>query len=214
VYAKDIGTDARWKDYRDIALRNGVRAIWSTPILADDNSVLGTFAMFYGEPGLPSPEHIQLIDMATQMVRVAIEVKRGENALRQSEAFLAEAQRFSQSIAGAARGYPLDDTSGDQVTETVRVPVGRGPEDLAREIPLGNHALPNADKAIESLTTKERAILRLVAEGKSNTEIAQILHLSPRTVETYRHRLMQKLNIANLPMLVKFAIRHGITKVE
>jgi DNA-binding CsgD family transcriptional regulator len=217
VYTKDIATDPLRKDCRDIALRNGLRAIWSTPILADDNSVLGTFTMFYGEPRLPSLEHIQLIDMATQMVRVAIEAKRGENALRQSEAFLAEARRFGRLIARAAGGQALDDTSGNQSAEAVRLPGGPGRyqgEDLARGIQPRSHAPVDAGKAMESLTAKERGILRLVAEGRSNTEIGQILHLSPRTVETYRHRLMQKLNIANLPMLVKFAIRHGITKVE
>src|SRR6266852_4603525 len=85
VYTRDTGTDPLWKDCRDIAVHNGLRAIWSTPILSDDNAVLGTFAMYYGEPRLPAPEHIQLIDMATQMARVAIEAKRAGDALRQSE---------------------------------------------------------------------------------------------------------------------------------
>jgi len=81
VYARDTATDPLLKDFRDIAVRNGLRAIWSTPILSDDNAVLGTFAMFYGAPGLPSPEHIQLIDMATQMARVAIEAKGSEERM-------------------------------------------------------------------------------------------------------------------------------------
>src|SRR5260221_9965413 len=78
VYTQDTETDPLWKDCRDVAVRNGLRAIWSTPILSDDNAVLGTFAMYYGEPRLPSPEHIQLIDMASQMARVAIEAKGNE----------------------------------------------------------------------------------------------------------------------------------------
>src|SRR5712692_9622591 len=78
VYTQDTATDPLWKDCRAVAVRNGLRAIWSTPILSDDNAVLGTFAMYYGEPRLPSPEHIQLIDMATQMARVAIEAKGSE----------------------------------------------------------------------------------------------------------------------------------------
>jgi len=82
VYTKDTGVDALWEDCRDIAVRNGLRAIWSTPILSDDNAVLGTFAMYYGEPRLPSTDHIHLIDMATQMVRVAIEAKSNEELLR------------------------------------------------------------------------------------------------------------------------------------
>jgi len=82
VYTQDTETDPLWKDCCDVAVRNGLRAIWSTPILSDDNAVLGTFAMYYGEPRLPSPEHIQLIDMATQMARVAIEAKRNEEEIQ------------------------------------------------------------------------------------------------------------------------------------
>src|SRR5258706_974765 len=82
VYTRDTAADPLWKDCGDIAVRNGLRAVWSTPILSDDNAVLGTFAMYYGEPRLPSPEHIQLIDMATQMARVAIEAKRNEEEIQ------------------------------------------------------------------------------------------------------------------------------------
>ena len=82
VYTRDTETDPLWKDYREVAVRNGLRAIWSTPILSDDNAVLGTFAMYYGEPRLPSPEHIHLIDMATQMARVAIEAKGNEEKIQ------------------------------------------------------------------------------------------------------------------------------------
>ncbi len=85
VYTEDTATDPRWEGCRHFAVRNGLRAIWSTPILGDDNAVLGTFAMYYGEPRLPSPEHIQLIDMATAMARVAIQAKQDEERLRASE---------------------------------------------------------------------------------------------------------------------------------
>jgi PAS domain S-box-containing protein len=82
VYVKNTATDPLWKHCREIAVRNGLRAVWSTPILSDDSSVLGTFAMYYGEPRLPSPEHVRLIDMATQMARVAIEARHGDDMLR------------------------------------------------------------------------------------------------------------------------------------
>src|ERR1700674_3473077 len=85
VYTEDTETDVLCEGCRAIAVRNGLRAIWSTPILGDDNVVLGTFAMYCGEPRLPSPEHMQLIDMAVQMARVAIEAKCSEDALRKSE---------------------------------------------------------------------------------------------------------------------------------
>jgi RNA polymerase sigma factor (sigma-70 family) len=64
------------------------------------------------------------------------------------------------------------------------------------------------------LTPREREILQLVTEGKSSAETADILGLSPKTVETYRSHLMQKLGISDLPSLVKFAIRHGLTPLE
>src|SRR5258706_9652668 len=85
VYTCDTATDILWRDCAEIAVRNGLRAIWSTPILADDGVVLGTFAMYYGEPRLPLPEHIQLIDMATQIARVAIQRKQDDERLRASE---------------------------------------------------------------------------------------------------------------------------------
>ncbi len=86
VYARDMASDARWGVFGEIAVRGGLRAIWSTPILGDDNRVLGTFAMYYGEPRLPDAEHIELIEMATQLARVAVEARGGEAALRESEA--------------------------------------------------------------------------------------------------------------------------------
>ncbi|MBP1750619.1 MAG: DNA-binding response regulator, partial [Deltaproteobacteria bacterium] len=52
-----------------------------------------------------------------------------------------------------------------------------------------------------------------VAEGKSSAEIAGIIFLSPKTVETYRSRLMQKLGVNDIPALVKFAIRYGLTQL-
>jgi PAS domain S-box-containing protein len=82
VYTRDTATDALPDNCRRIALRNGLRAVWSTPILSDTNSVLGTFAMYYSEPRLPAKGHIQLIDMATQLARLAIETKCDEQMLR------------------------------------------------------------------------------------------------------------------------------------
>jgi DNA-binding CsgD family transcriptional regulator len=73
---------------------------------------------------------------------------------------------------------------------------------------------PSRPGGVDRLNPQEREILQLVAEGKSNAEAAEIMGLSPRTVETYRARLMQKLQLDDLPSLVKYAIRHGITSTE
>jgi DNA-binding CsgD family transcriptional regulator len=64
------------------------------------------------------------------------------------------------------------------------------------------------------LSKRELDVLRLIVEGKTSVEAARILHLSPRSVETYRSRVMQKLDLRDLPALVKYAIRRGITTLE
>jgi DNA-binding CsgD family transcriptional regulator len=67
---------------------------------------------------------------------------------------------------------------------------------------------------MENLTHTEREIVMLVANGKTNVEVAATIGLSPRTIETYRLRLMRKLGIEDLPALVKYAIRHGIVSLD
>ena len=68
--------------------------------------------------------------------------------------------------------------------------------------------------SVETLTATESRILKLVVDGKPNAEVALLLGLSPRTVEAYRARLMRKLGVGNLPALVKYAIRMGITTLD
>lgn len=61
------------------------------------------------------------------------------------------------------------------------------------------------------LTSRERQVLQGIAEGKTVKELAADMHVSPKTIETHRKNLMDKLNIHNVPGLVKYAIREGIT---
>jgi DNA-binding NarL/FixJ family response regulator len=77
------------------------------------------------------------------------------------------------------------------------------------------------DKATEGksvnktkLTGRERQIVQLVAEGKSVKEIARILHISPKTADTNRRQIMNKLNIPSVAELTKYAIREGLTSLE
>jgi RNA polymerase sigma factor (sigma-70 family) len=62
----------------------------------------------------------------------------------------------------------------------------------------------------ESLSEREREVLQLAAEGRSNKEIAELLHLSPGTVETHRAHILQKLDIHNTAELVLYAVRRGM----
>jgi DNA-binding NarL/FixJ family response regulator len=68
----------------------------------------------------------------------------------------------------------------------------------------------DVEDTYELLTTREREILQLVAEGKSNKEIANLLHLSPYTVETHRANMMEKLNLHSVPELILYAVRKGV----
>jgi signal transduction histidine kinase/FixJ family two-component response regulator len=85
VIVSDIATDPLWAKYRDLALSHSLRACWSTPILSSEKKVLGTFAMYYREPRSPSSQDFGLIELATHLVRIAVERDRAEQALRTSE---------------------------------------------------------------------------------------------------------------------------------
>ena len=64
------------------------------------------------------------------------------------------------------------------------------------------------------LSSREREVLQLVTEGKSSAQIAETLHLSDRTVESHRKRIMDKLDLRSIAELTKYAVRHGITSIE
>ena len=67
--------------------------------------------------------------------------------------------------------------------------------------------------ALQRLSRRERQVLKLVVEGKTDNEIATLLRVAPKSVGSYRRRMMDKLVIEHLQGLVKFAIRNGITSV-
>ena len=85
VIVTDVATDPLWADYRDLALSHGLRACWSTPILLSGGEVLGTFAMYYRQPRAPDQRDLELIERATHIAGIAIERRRAEEALRESE---------------------------------------------------------------------------------------------------------------------------------
>lgn len=67
---------------------------------------------------------------------------------------------------------------------------------------------------LETLSRREHEILRFVAEGKSSREIAESLTISSKTVDTYRSRLMRKINAKNVAGVIRFAIQNGIIELE
>ena len=119
---------------------------------------------------------------------------------------------FRAFEAGAA-GYLLKDSAGSEVLAAVRT-VHAGRRYLSGAIAALEGSLQRAAGQagpLDSLSARERQVLQLVVEGHSSAEIARRVHLSPKSVDTYRSRLMRKLGVGDVPALVKFAIQHGIT---
>ena len=121
-----------------------------------------------------------------------------------------------QALLAGALGYVAKESAGPVLVEAVRaVQAGRrylseslGTEALHRYLQRSEAADP-----LGRLSAREREVLRHTVEGRTIAETALRLGLSPKSVETYRSRLMTKLEIDDLPALVKFAIRHGVTTV-
>jgi len=97
VIVSDIAVDPLWAAFRDLALSHSLRACWSTPIFSSEGKVTGTFAMYYREPRTPTPREQETIKHITHLAGVAIQRKLAETARRESEAYLAEAQRLSHT---------------------------------------------------------------------------------------------------------------------
>lgn len=98
VFVSDIATDPLWADYREVALSHGLRACWSTPIKSATGSILGTFAMYYGEPRAAGAYELRLIGLATHLAKIAIERHQREDILREAR------ERLSLAIRSANIG--------------------------------------------------------------------------------------------------------------
>lgn|GEM_PF-2461048 len=88
IYVEDIETDPLWANYKQVAAQFDLRACWSTPIFDKSNRVLGTFAMYYREPGLPDDNHVRLIEATVHVAAVAITWHQDEMALQAKTAEL------------------------------------------------------------------------------------------------------------------------------
>ena len=119
-------------------------------------------------------------------------------------------------LAAGARGYLLKAEAADQLIPAVESLAKHRPffigriSQLVLEGFLKAGAAEMVSSAAQRLTSREREIVQLLAEGKSNKQIAQLLDLSVKTVETHRAAVMRKLELRSLPDLVRFAIRNQI----
>ncbi len=129
-------------------------------------------------------------------------------------------EHIFRAFDAGARGYLLKESAGIEVVNAIRA-VHAGRRYLSQKIDeilvddyIQLRKVTESKTPLDLLSPREREVLQLVAEGKTSREIANLLYLSPKTVETYRSRLMQKLDLKDIPDLVKFAIQHGLTPLK
>jgi DNA-binding NarL/FixJ family response regulator len=125
-----------------------------------------------------------------------------------------------RALKAGAKGYLIKETSGLEVVDAVRA-VQRGERYLSQRIAdlLTTESFQKLDSLIEAgpleaLSPREREILQLVAEGQTSQQIGERLSISPKTVDTYRSRLMHKIGVDDVPGLVRFALQHGVISLE
>lgn len=118
-----------------------------------------------------------------------------------------------RALDAGARGFVLKESAGGEVAAAVRA-AHAGQRYLSGAIAALDSTVrsrPRRVSPLDRLTPRERHVLQLVAEGRTSVEIAAAVSLSPKTIDTYRARLMRKLSVKSIADLVKFAIEHGLT---
>ena len=130
-----------------------------------------------------------------------------------------ETRFIMESLASGAAGYLLKDAGARELADALRnILRGRkyiGPE--IAELVIGRAVaqwLSENDSGAARISSREREVLQLVAEGKSTRELAASLYVSVKTVETHRRQIMGRLHLVNIAQLTKFAVREGITSLQ
>ena len=126
-------------------------------------------------------------------------------------------EHIFRALQAGAQGYLLKESAGSEVISAVRaVYLGRrylspSIRDTVMEAYMQGRRIQSP---LELLSMREREVLQLTVEGHTSAAIAEKMDLSPKTIETYRSRLMGKIGVHDLPELVRFAIKHGITPID
>ena len=121
-------------------------------------------------------------------------------------------------LKAGVSGYVLKKSAGSELANAIRA-VQRGglvldPEVARTAMEEGGPAAPGEADPYEALTDREKQVLKLVAEGRSNKEVAELLGISVKTAMSHREHVMEKLGVHNRTELVRFAIRRGVIRVD
>lgn len=126
-------------------------------------------------------------------------------------------EHIFRALQAGAKGYLLKSSAAVELLNAVRA-VHAGQRYLSQKISgavIDDYLLGvRTVSPLETLSVREREVMQLVAEGHSSSQVAAILSLSPKSIDTYRSRLMQKIGVSDFPGLVKFSILHGLISLE
>jgi len=128
----------------------------------------------------------------------------------------AEREYVRRALKAGATGYVVKRSAAKELVEAIRAVHGgqRYLSPRVADVVIDDYAGDGKADLLEKLSTREREVLQLLAEGRTGAEIAQRLVLSQKTVETYRARLVEKLGIRDVAGLVKFAIQRGLVSLD
>lgn len=150
------------------------------------------------------------IEATRQIVRRAPSVRVLILSMHSDQAYV------TQAVQAGARGYLLKDSAAAELIEAIAaVSAGRSFFSPAvAQVVFDDYVRSLTDKGItdpyDSLSEREREVLQLVAEGRSSKEVAELLSISPATVETHRAHILQKLQLHSTVEVVRYATRRGI----
>lgn len=129
----------------------------------------------------------------------------------------ADAEYVRRFLQAGVSGYVLKKSAGADLASSIRA-AARGGLVLDPEVAMEAVRPPSAEggapRPYDALTDREKQVLKLVAEGKSNKDVASILGISVKTAMTHRENLMEKLDLHSRTELIHFAIREGVVRVE
>ena len=123
-----------------------------------------------------------------------------------------------EALGAGAKGYLLKDSADAELVRAVEAVAGGRSffSPAVSRILLDDYVRRLAEKGItdryETLSEREREVFQLIAEGRSNKEVATVLSLSPATVETHRSHILEKLDVHNTAELVLYAVRRGVIR--
>ena len=150
------------------------------------------------------------IEATRQIVRRAPGVRILILSMHSDQAYV------TQAVQAGARGYLLKESAGSELIAAIAA-VAAGKTFFSQavaQVVFDDYVRSLSERGItdryDALSEREREVLQLVAEGKSSKEIADVLSISPATVETHRTHLLQKLGLRNTAEVVRYAARRGI----